>query len=187
MTEPETTITFETETEYSNGYEMFHIRIRQAWVHDVKLYISKVVEPGYYGEPEVGERVQGHLKALDSDGVETYYESYSGHTSLHLRFQLFERNDEGTKWCRTVFEHLGMEFDQIERAMKLLRSLGKLVERARARAKSKKQRDYRVTPGHIRNASFESPEDLLEALRRAKAVEVRTVKFGEYSTYKVAA
>lgn len=184
MTEPKTVLTFEQTTEYNNGYEILQLRIREAWEHDVQEYISKVVEPGYYGEPEVGQRVQSHLKVLAENGVETYYDEYSGHLMIRLRFQLFERDEDGTRWCRPEFEHLGSEFTQIERATKLLRRLGKFVESARARSESKK-RGFKVSRADVRNDTFRSPEELVEALRRIKAVEVRTVKLGESSTYKV--
>lgn len=180
------TIFFTVSTSNEHGYEKVRVTVKAGRATAITDAVEECRTGKRYCEDEVNARVMPQLQELADQGFKTLCDHYSGDMYLSIEWQVYEREGNVTRYCRPTYESLGQEFGQIEVAMKFLRKVGGRIETARRR-ETQKRYTHKVSKQPVRNCTFESADEFIDALRALKAVQIRTVEFGRYQTYEVAA
>lgn len=186
MSEPNATYFQVTNYTSQGGYAHVRVVIKAGRAIPLTEAVAECQAGKRYCDEEVNERVAPRLQELSEQGFNTLFDHYSGDMYICIEWQVYKREAGKTEYCQPSYESLGQEFNQIERAMKFLRKVGSRVETVRARQASKKH-GYKVSKADTRNDTFRSVEEVVEALKFLKAVQVQKVSFGSYDHYEVAA
>jgi len=156
-----TAIAFETYTIREGSYDHTYVRIFQCYVQDVAEEFEGTVDnKAGYGDAEAAKRVGIELQALMDGGHQTHYQSTTSQSlNCHIDFQHYQHNGSERLFCSPSF-NLGGSFREHEEGMKLLKRLGRKLEKMRGN-------DGR----NVGNWTFDvGPDKIMEALRSMRGL-----------------
>lgn len=176
-------ITFEVVRSNEHGYEQhkLHISVGFHFCNTKKQLEGTVDNKDGYGDREAAARMGRTFQALLDTGHETFYDWSYGSHQMTIRYQVYAKIDGGDhfEYCRPEVQW-PHDLEGARWALPLVEAIGKKVERARARAWVKKQAFEGVKvpalPGRVDNESLKQLAEVVDALRKLGAVEVKTWK-----------
>lgn len=161
-----TALTFSIRQYSDNGYNFTEIHIRESYVRSVEKQIDGCVDnKAGYQSFAIAQRQEAKFRRILAAGHVSIYDSVHYGLEATIRFQHYV-NPEGKAdgYCDPTFDSLGRDFGAIEKGVKFLRKLGNTIEKLRTEAGS--------APRKVSSISFQSPERLIAALVKLKAVEI---------------
>jgi hypothetical protein len=169
-----TTLTFETYETESHGYRQTHVVIRRMYLEDTASHLEGAIDnKAGYGTLEAAKGQELRFRRMLEAGHRSFFDSCTSGLLVHVRWQHYRGSDGTLDYCEPAYDELGRTLGQIEEGLRFLKMIGRKIERAKARRRS----ELAMHPSDVRpvsNHTFGCPEDLLEALGRAKGfVQIR--------------
>jgi hypothetical protein len=163
-----TAITYETFETESHGYRQTHVVIRRMYLEDTAAHLEGAIDnKAGYGTIEAAKQQERRFRQMLEAGHTTFFDSCTSGLVVHVRWQHYLRSDGTLDYCEPAYDDLGRSLGLIEEGLKFLKTIGRKIERAKAKRRSEKA----PCPSDVRpvsNHTFACPEDLLEALGRTK-------------------
>lgn len=159
--------TFSVRQYLAHGYRFTEIHVRECRFRSVEEQIESCVDnKAGYQSVEIAQQQETKFRRILAAGHESTYDAESYGLEITLSYQHYI-GSSGTPdgYCDPRYDTLGRNFRSVEQSVKFLRKIGTTVEKRRC---SENGSDFRKVSSH----SFESPERVIAALRKLKAVEV---------------
>lgn len=165
----ETQLTYATYETHEHGYTKTHVVVREMYKEETAEALEGTVDNKAGYGTEQAAVLQGHrFQAVLDAGHETHYSSTCMGLDVHLVWQHYQKDEDGTQlYCDVSYQHLGRSFNRIQEAMRFLQNVGRSIERAKA-ARHNENATFQSGVRKVANHTFDRPEDLLAALRRMK-------------------